>query len=96
MRKRTKKKCIPLAEKDGVYYLDFKYTGIGLMLAAHDGLAMTYFGDDPKRPYMRLDDVLEWHRKELHQSRGRSGSEKVVSAILEIQNKIRNGKVRHA
>ena len=47
---------------------------------AIDGLSLVFFGKD-KTHYLRVNDVIDWHVKELEATRGEAGSEKILKLL---------------
>ena len=64
-------------------------------VACCDGVAITYFGRDRKRPYIPVDDAIEWLRKESVGARGEYGDklQERLSAIVAAKEKYARGRV---
>jgi len=65
MKNSKRKKRTPFAiDRDGVIYIDIKYTGINLMFLMIDGFTMYQWADD-KRTFLTLEDAIKWYETEL-------------------------------
>jgi hypothetical protein len=89
----ARKKSTPYAVgQDNVLYVDCRACGISALVRLVDGLAFTIFKGE-KRQYMKLVDVIEWHVKELRESNGQSGNQRIVDLLREAEAKFMAGKV---
>ncbi len=92
-----KKKHTPFAsDEDGKdLYVKAKYSGIHFLVILADGVSLTFFGKE-KTPFLKVKDAIEWHVKELRQSRGQSGDQKVIDALQGALDKFEKGQVQEA
>ncbi len=83
MRKRP----TPFAEYEGKIYVKIQATGIHPLCLLSDGwVAIVRFKGD-RNTYVALDQAIEWHERELKESRGRSGNRKALKALSEIRTR---------
>ena len=88
-----RKKPLLVTDKDGKQlFVPAEAAGIHWMCLTWDGIPITHFGDDPTW-YLRIEQVIEWHEKELRESHGRSGSQETLDAAREILRKFQAGEV---
>ena len=89
-------KKIPYAiDKDSkTLFVKAKYSGINYLIAMIDGLSHVFFGRG-KTPYFKVNDVIDWHVKELEITNGQAGSEEVLkhlrAAAAGFEEAVRNG-----
>ena len=69
----------PFVVSDGVYYLDTRASGIHYLVLLTDGFKFYQWKGD-KRTYLLLDDVIQWHEKELAETDGTAGRADVLAA----------------
>jgi len=74
------------ARCEGMNFVRLDYSGISFLIACIDGLS-TYHFEDSKYSYVKVDDVIAWHEKELDISNGRSGSKKVIEHLKNLKQK---------
>jgi hypothetical protein len=65
-----KKKPIVFLSKDGTPYVKARDSGIALLVVLMDGLPLTFFGKE-KTPYLTMQQVIDWHEKEIQYSTGK-------------------------
>ncbi len=88
-----KKGRSPLAvDEDDVLYVESAHSGIHPLVQLCDGMSLTFFGKS-RKSYLRVDDVIAWHAKELEGSHGHSGSRAALDAFREIKRKFDAGEV---
>lgn len=86
--KKLNKKRVPIAEApDGTLYVDVKYL-MHPLVAMIDGLPLTFFGDDRKRPYLAIDRAIAWCQAEM-----RIHSREKYEGIVAFLNKAKLAKI---
>lgn len=92
-KKQKKKERTPLGEHNGELFIELSHTGISYLVATIDGIRLDYFdGDDT--PFMKIEKAIEWHRKEIEETRGKGGNRKRMEQLEVILQKFREGKVK--
>jgi hypothetical protein len=87
-----KKKSPLVIDGQNRVYIDVKAAAIEMLCLLIDGVSIHKFPKD-KRCFMLLDDAIEWHKKELDITKGKSGSVTTLGALMVIREKINDGKV---
>jgi len=77
----------PFAEYEGRFYVTIQASGIHPLIPYIDGMAIAMF-PKCKKAYVRLDDAIAWHEKELEQSHGASGSKKALDLLKQARERI--------
>lgn len=75
------------AEYKGRFYVMIRSSGIHWLIPYIDGMAISMFRKC-KKPYIRLDDAIEWHEKELEKTHGASGSRKVLDLLKQSRQRL--------
>lgn len=74
-------------------YVMADHCGIHQLIILMGEVPLTYCEDKNGKPfgkaYVKATDVIEWHKKELKQSNGASGSQQVIDAIERAMEKLR-------
>jgi hypothetical protein len=87
------KKAIYVTDRDGKrLFVHVRHSGIHPLVVMVDGMTLTYFGRRDG-PYLDVVDIIAWHEKELRESGGRSGSQKLLEAFRTGLTKFREGKI---
>lgn len=73
-----------LAECDGIIYLRVEASGIHPLIFFSDGLTVARFGKE-KFVYIKLDDAIAWHEKEIAETGGRGGKPKHLEILTKIK-----------
>jgi hypothetical protein len=68
-----------------------RYAGISPMAAQVDGLRRYYFGD-ARAAYLEIDSAIRFHKSELSESGGRSGSQAMVDELTKAKRLLKEGK----
>lgn len=87
--RRMKESPLALTE-DGRLFLRLEYAGFSALIAAIDGLSLTFF-DDEKKPYLNVDTVIEWHEKELKYQPKRPHSRQIINKLKQLKQKAMDG-----
>lgn len=77
----------PFALFEGRFYVTIKASGIHPLIPYIDGMAIAMFSGC-KKAYIRLDDAIEWHEKELEQSHGASGNKKALELLKQASERL--------
>jgi len=77
----------PFAEHDGVFFVTIAASGIHYLIPLIDGMRVVHFGKETK-PYLRLDDAIAWHEKEIEESHGTSGSKKALGLLKQARERL--------
>ena len=83
----------PFASTESCLYVKLKYSGIHFLVASCDGLPLIRFGNE-KTLYIKVSDAINWHEKELKETRGQSGSEETLSSLRKAMTFFEEGKVQ--
>lgn len=87
-----KRKRTPYAIHEDKLLVESAASGIHLLVRLVDGLTQLHFpGDRKSKMYMYVDDVIRWHEKELADTRGACGNQKVVDALKQANAKFAAG-----
>lgn len=70
----------PFAECQGILYMRIKDTGIHPLCLLIDGAQMVTFGKE-KTHYLTVQQAIDWHEKEVRDSMGKSGSQKIADVL---------------
>ena len=85
------RKPINIFKSDGEQlWVMVKAAGINVFSLMWDGMPLTLFG---KTPYMTVQEVIDWHEKELRETHGRSGDEEILKLAREALRKFRAGEM---
>jgi hypothetical protein len=96
MAKATKggrqKKPIVVCDREGKQvFLHVKHSLIHPLVVMCDGLTLTYFGREG--PYLTVEQVRDWHLKELAESGGRSGRRDAADACQKVLDAFAAGEI---
>lgn len=89
----ARKKYTPFAVQGDTLYVDVKAIGIHFLIVISGELGnLTRFPDEGtksqrERMYVTVDAAIEWHSKELAETKGRSGNQKALDALREAKRK---------
>ena len=87
-RKRT-----PYAMVEDRLIVESAASGIHTFVRLVDGLPQLHFKGENKL-YMYVDDVIQWHEKELRESGGKSGNQRVIDALKAAKEKFAAGDIK--
>lgn len=71
--------------KDKLYCL-LAFSGIHPMIPFIEGMHMAMFPEKDK-VYLRLDEVIQWHEKELEKSPGKRGNAKILKLMKQTRER---------
>ena len=77
----------PFVECEGALYIAIRASGIHPLIPYFDGMSVSTFGKG-KTVYLKLDDAIAWHEKELTQSRGASGSKQTLENLKKARARL--------
>jgi hypothetical protein len=69
-----------------VDFIDCRYSGIHPFVQVCDGMPKTFFSDRPTRAYFTVQQVIEWHEKEIRETKGKSGNQKIIDVLKKIND----------
>jgi hypothetical protein len=92
MSRTTTTKTPFAVSRDGEHFIDAECSGIHPLVIQIDGLPLIYFGDE-QTAYMRVQDVIDWHRKEIKESAGLTGNPRIIRYLTTAMEKLQAGKV---
>lgn len=71
-----------LNEKDELF-IRLKYSGIPMLVIISDGFTLYYKGKKTKTktPYLKVQDVIDCHKKEFKATQGKAGDLKLVENL---------------
>ncbi len=94
MAKKRKQYTPFVTDSDSaVLYVHAKHCCIHPLVILSDGLTLVMFPHDRKQ-YLKAEEVLAWHKKELAESAGQSGSMIVMEAMTCALERFRAGKMQ--
>ncbi len=75
----------PFAENTttGELFVRLDHTGIHPLVVMCDGLPIAIF-KGIKKPYLTVQQAIEWHHKELSETKGQSGNRKIMDALITV------------
>ncbi len=80
-RGTTKKRTPFVIDRDGKeLFVEMRYSGIHPLVVMVDGLTLIFFGSG-KKAYLRVEDAIRWHEKELKDTHGQSGNRVTLEAL---------------
>ncbi len=88
-----KKQPVMFASTETEIFIKLKYACIHPLCIFSDGVPVVTFGKD-KTMYLRVTDAINWHEKELQESRGGSGNPKALEKLREVLGNFQAGKVK--
>jgi hypothetical protein len=92
-RKAGRSKSILATDREGKeLFAILASTGIHWLSAFNDGLTLVYFGLRDG-PYVRVEEAVAWHERELQESRGLCGDGELLAAMRLALTKFRAGEV---
>lgn len=77
---------------DNVPLIKLKYSMIHPLIIFTDGIAIIYFKGQ-KTPYLKVQDVIDWHEKEYADSGGQSGSPEAAKRLRDFLDKFQRGEI---
>jgi hypothetical protein len=91
----SKKKPTPIVtDREGQYlFVEMQSSGIHPLVLACHGISLIFFGNE-EQAYLRVEDAIAWHEKELRESHGQSGSTEICTALRDILSKFKAGKLK--
>jgi hypothetical protein len=82
----------PIVECKGVFYVNTKASGIHQLVILIDGMNITVFkGHKREGMFLKLDDAIAWHEKELAETKGRSGRRDYLDMLFKARTKVTQG-----
>ena len=79
------KSKVPIVIHNDTLYVDYRATDIHFLVLLSDGMSVTQFKGE-KQTYLKVDDAIAWHEKELSETSGASGNQKVLDALKRIRD----------
>ena len=92
----AKKQPVIFAVWDGEddLYIDVKHCAIDFLCLCIDGVSLRIEDGRHGKTYIKVSDAIAWHRKELKETRGMSGSPPALEALEAAMEKHRTGKTK--
>ncbi len=90
-----RRKRPPFIVVDGRLLVETRHSGIHPLVILTDGFALTLAGKKRERAYAAVEDIVAWHRKELAESNGRSGSKLALDAFEHVLEKFKAGNIEY-